>query len=177
MWHIKCLSSIPLSLQVSYISSSNSFVYQGFVRGKGFGQFGLQRLGEWADHLIIETKHPPGERLFVFFMSGFLSEKSFTYSMCSVFKLSYKGFHSTMCCYQFYTDRSCAFYKFENTFYLIHRIWLWTQHEAANTVHKHESIVHTHALYLHKTQLHKIFPSLDTVNISHSWLRIVLLFL
>ncbi|MEQ2206263.1 CUB and sushi domain-containing protein 2, partial [Xenoophorus captivus] len=29
---------------VSYISSSNSFVYQGFVRGKGFGQFGLQRL-------------------------------------------------------------------------------------------------------------------------------------
>ncbi|XP_014892814.1 CUB and sushi domain-containing protein 1-like, partial [Poecilia latipinna] len=29
---------------VSYISSSNAFVYQGFVRGKGFGQFGLQRL-------------------------------------------------------------------------------------------------------------------------------------
>ncbi|AWP21874.1 putative CUB and sushi domain-containing protein 2 [Scophthalmus maximus] len=29
---------------VSYISSSSSFVYQGFVRGKGFGQFGLQRL-------------------------------------------------------------------------------------------------------------------------------------
>uniref|UniRef100_A0A3B4AL78 Uncharacterized protein n=1 Tax=Periophthalmus magnuspinnatus TaxID=409849 RepID=A0A3B4AL78_9GOBI len=29
---------------VSYISSSNSFVYQGFVKGKGFGQFGLQRL-------------------------------------------------------------------------------------------------------------------------------------
>uniref|UniRef100_A0A8C7XQX3 CUB and Sushi multiple domains 2 n=1 Tax=Oryzias sinensis TaxID=183150 RepID=A0A8C7XQX3_9TELE len=29
---------------VSYISSSNSFVYQGFVRGKGFGQFGLLRV-------------------------------------------------------------------------------------------------------------------------------------
>ncbi|XP_029103994.1 CUB and sushi domain-containing protein 1 isoform X1 [Scleropages formosus] len=29
---------------VSYMASSNSFVYQGFVRGKGFGQFGLQRL-------------------------------------------------------------------------------------------------------------------------------------
>ncbi|KAB5530866.1 hypothetical protein PHYPO_G00134270 [Pangasianodon hypophthalmus] len=29
---------------VSYMPSSNSFVYQGFVRGKGFGQFGLQRL-------------------------------------------------------------------------------------------------------------------------------------
>ncbi|KAK0153136.1 CUB and sushi domain-containing protein 2 [Merluccius polli] len=29
---------------VSYIPSSNSFVYQGFVRGKGFGQFGLQRM-------------------------------------------------------------------------------------------------------------------------------------
>ncbi|XP_023131571.2 CUB and sushi domain-containing protein 1 [Amphiprion ocellaris] len=29
---------------VSYISSSNSIVYQGFVRGKGFGQFGLQKL-------------------------------------------------------------------------------------------------------------------------------------
>uniref|UniRef100_A0A8K9V7L3 CUB and Sushi multiple domains 2 n=1 Tax=Oncorhynchus mykiss TaxID=8022 RepID=A0A8K9V7L3_ONCMY len=29
---------------VSYIASSSSFVYQGFVRGKGFGQFGLQRL-------------------------------------------------------------------------------------------------------------------------------------
>uniref|UniRef100_A0A8C9W057 CUB and Sushi multiple domains 2 n=1 Tax=Scleropages formosus TaxID=113540 RepID=A0A8C9W057_SCLFO len=31
---------------VSYMASSNSFVYQGFVRGKGFGQFGLQRLGK-----------------------------------------------------------------------------------------------------------------------------------
>uniref|UniRef100_A0A672MWW3 CUB and Sushi multiple domains 2 n=1 Tax=Sinocyclocheilus grahami TaxID=75366 RepID=A0A672MWW3_SINGR len=31
---------------VSYMPSSDSFVYQGFVRGKGFGQFGLQRLGE-----------------------------------------------------------------------------------------------------------------------------------
>uniref|UniRef100_A0A8C1UN29 CUB and Sushi multiple domains 2 n=1 Tax=Cyprinus carpio TaxID=7962 RepID=A0A8C1UN29_CYPCA len=30
---------------VSYMPSSDSFVYQGFVRGKGFGQFGLQRLG------------------------------------------------------------------------------------------------------------------------------------
>ncbi|XP_052388948.1 CUB and sushi domain-containing protein 2-like [Carassius gibelio] len=29
---------------VSYMPSSDSFVYQGFVRGKGFGQFGLQRL-------------------------------------------------------------------------------------------------------------------------------------
>ncbi|XP_036410979.1 CUB and sushi domain-containing protein 2 [Megalops cyprinoides] len=29
---------------VSYMASTNSFVYQGFVRGKGFGQFGLQRL-------------------------------------------------------------------------------------------------------------------------------------
>uniref|UniRef100_A0AAY4DQP8 CUB and Sushi multiple domains 2 n=1 Tax=Denticeps clupeoides TaxID=299321 RepID=A0AAY4DQP8_9TELE len=29
---------------VSYLPSSNSVVYQGFVRGKGFGQFGLQRL-------------------------------------------------------------------------------------------------------------------------------------
>uniref|UniRef100_A0A673BJS4 CUB and Sushi multiple domains 2 n=1 Tax=Sphaeramia orbicularis TaxID=375764 RepID=A0A673BJS4_9TELE len=33
---------------VSYISSSNAFVYQGFVRGKGFGQFGLQRLENTA---------------------------------------------------------------------------------------------------------------------------------
>lgn len=30
--------------RVSYISSSNSYVYQGVVTGKGFGQFGLQRL-------------------------------------------------------------------------------------------------------------------------------------
>uniref|UniRef100_A0AAY4DQL8 CUB and Sushi multiple domains 2 n=1 Tax=Denticeps clupeoides TaxID=299321 RepID=A0AAY4DQL8_9TELE len=30
--------------RVSYLPSSNSVVYQGFVRGKGFGQFGLQRL-------------------------------------------------------------------------------------------------------------------------------------
>uniref|UniRef100_A0A8C3LRI7 CUB and Sushi multiple domains 2 n=1 Tax=Chrysolophus pictus TaxID=9089 RepID=A0A8C3LRI7_CHRPC len=30
---------------VSSESSSGTFVYQGFVRGKGFGQFGLQRLG------------------------------------------------------------------------------------------------------------------------------------
>ncbi|XP_026144649.1 CUB and sushi domain-containing protein 2 [Carassius auratus] len=29
---------------VSFMPSSDSFVYQGFVRGKGFGQFGLQRL-------------------------------------------------------------------------------------------------------------------------------------
>ncbi|KAJ8334650.1 hypothetical protein SKAU_G00402890, partial [Synaphobranchus kaupii] len=29
---------------VSYMAPTNSFVYQGFVRGKGFGQFGLQRL-------------------------------------------------------------------------------------------------------------------------------------
>nr|XP_015204236.1 PREDICTED: CUB and sushi domain-containing protein 2 isoform X1 [Lepisosteus oculatus] len=29
---------------VSSMASSSSFVYQGFVRGKGFGQFGLQRL-------------------------------------------------------------------------------------------------------------------------------------
>lgn len=35
-----------LSLQVSSESSSGTFVYQGFVRGKGFGQFGLQRLGK-----------------------------------------------------------------------------------------------------------------------------------
>ena len=53
MWHMKCLSfhsSLSLSPQVSYIPSSNSFVYQGFVRGKSFGQFGLQRLGEWTLH-------------------------------------------------------------------------------------------------------------------------------
>ncbi|KAJ8289369.1 hypothetical protein GJAV_G00000500 [Gymnothorax javanicus] len=29
---------------VSYVGSTGSFVYQGFVRGKGFGQFGLQRI-------------------------------------------------------------------------------------------------------------------------------------
>lgn len=34
------------SPQVSSESSSGTFVYQGFVRGKGFGQFGLQRLGK-----------------------------------------------------------------------------------------------------------------------------------
>lgn len=55
MWHIKCLSSNPFSPQVSYISSSNSYVYQGVVTGKGFGQFGLQRLGEWVVHLVTET--------------------------------------------------------------------------------------------------------------------------
>lgn len=37
-----------LSFQVSSESSSGTFVYQGFVRGKGFGQFGLQRLGNLA---------------------------------------------------------------------------------------------------------------------------------
>lgn len=40
------LISALLSLQVSSESSSGTFVYQGFVRGKGFGQFGLQRLGK-----------------------------------------------------------------------------------------------------------------------------------
>lgn len=39
------LISALMSLQVSSESSSGTFVYQGFVRGKGFGQFGLQRLG------------------------------------------------------------------------------------------------------------------------------------
>lgn len=39
------ISALP-SLQVSSESSSGTFVYQGFVRGKGFGQFGLQRLGK-----------------------------------------------------------------------------------------------------------------------------------
>ncbi|KAJ8333317.1 hypothetical protein SKAU_G00422130 [Synaphobranchus kaupii] len=29
---------------VSYVGSTGSFVYQGFVQGKGFGQFGLQRI-------------------------------------------------------------------------------------------------------------------------------------
>ncbi|XP_051775015.1 CUB and sushi domain-containing protein 1 [Erpetoichthys calabaricus] len=37
---------------VSSETASNSFVYQGFVRGKGFGQFGLQRL---------DTNHPDKE--------------------------------------------------------------------------------------------------------------------
>ncbi|XP_059898687.1 LOW QUALITY PROTEIN: CUB and sushi domain-containing protein 1 [Gadus macrocephalus] len=39
---------------VSYIPSSNSFVYQGFVRGKGFGQFGLQRM----ENLDPSTNNP-----------------------------------------------------------------------------------------------------------------------
>uniref|UniRef100_A0A6Q2X998 CUB and Sushi multiple domains 2 n=1 Tax=Esox lucius TaxID=8010 RepID=A0A6Q2X998_ESOLU len=39
---------------VSYIASSSSFVYQGFVRGKGFGQFGLQRL----DNLDPSPENP-----------------------------------------------------------------------------------------------------------------------
>ncbi|XP_036397589.1 CUB and sushi domain-containing protein 1-like [Megalops cyprinoides] len=36
--------SWALDGHVSYVASTNSFVYQGFVRGKGFGQFGLQRI-------------------------------------------------------------------------------------------------------------------------------------
>ncbi|XP_048086105.1 CUB and sushi domain-containing protein 1 [Alosa alosa] len=39
---------------VSYMPSTNSFVYQGFVRGKGFGQFGLQRL----DNLDPSRENP-----------------------------------------------------------------------------------------------------------------------
>lgn len=44
-WINPLISSL-LSSQVSSESSSGTFVYQGFVRGKGFGQFGLQRLGK-----------------------------------------------------------------------------------------------------------------------------------
>ncbi|XP_031645143.1 LOW QUALITY PROTEIN: CUB and sushi domain-containing protein 1 [Oncorhynchus kisutch] len=43
---------------VSYIASSSSFVYQGFVRGKGFGQFGLQRL-ESLDTSRENSHFPP----------------------------------------------------------------------------------------------------------------------
>uniref|UniRef100_A0A4W5LTW0 Uncharacterized protein n=1 Tax=Hucho hucho TaxID=62062 RepID=A0A4W5LTW0_9TELE len=43
---------------VSYIASSSSFVYQGFVRGKGFGQFGLQRL-ESLDRSRENPHFPP----------------------------------------------------------------------------------------------------------------------
>uniref|UniRef100_A0AAY4DRL0 CUB and Sushi multiple domains 2 n=1 Tax=Denticeps clupeoides TaxID=299321 RepID=A0AAY4DRL0_9TELE len=42
--------------RVSYLPSSNSVVYQGFVRGKGFGQFGLQRLGRWnSSHSLVSS--------------------------------------------------------------------------------------------------------------------------
>lgn len=49
------LISALLSLQVSSESSSGTFVYQGFVRGKGFGQFGLQRLGKVLRLLLFPS--------------------------------------------------------------------------------------------------------------------------
>uniref|UniRef100_A0AAX7V0K9 CUB and Sushi multiple domains 2 n=1 Tax=Astatotilapia calliptera TaxID=8154 RepID=A0AAX7V0K9_ASTCA len=59
------LSSNPFSPQVSYISSSNSYVYQGVVTGKGFGQFGLQRLGVDKDYCSSTPTHT--SFCFVFF--------------------------------------------------------------------------------------------------------------
>ncbi|KAL8220481.1 UNVERIFIED_CONTAM: CUB and sushi domain-containing protein 2 [Gekko kuhli] len=39
-------------------SSSGTFVYQGFVHGKGFGQFGLQRLDSRTEHDPESMGHP-----------------------------------------------------------------------------------------------------------------------
>ncbi|XP_058853305.1 CUB and sushi domain-containing protein 2-like [Acipenser ruthenus] len=44
--------NLALDGHVSSEASSGSFVYQGFVRGKGFGQFGLQRL----DTNLLDTE-------------------------------------------------------------------------------------------------------------------------
>ncbi|KAL4624103.1 CUB and sushi domain-containing protein 1-like [Arapaima gigas] len=35
---------VSMCLAVSYVTSSQAYIYQGFIRGKGFGQFGLQRI-------------------------------------------------------------------------------------------------------------------------------------
>lgn len=41
--HVSFMSSF--SLQVSAEPDGSSYVFQGFIQGKDYGQFGLQRLG------------------------------------------------------------------------------------------------------------------------------------
>lgn len=107
MWHIKRLSSKPFSPQVSYISSSNSYVYQGVVTGKGFGQFGLQRLGEWVVHLVTETRSGLLGR-FCFsldFYSKKMSLEMYVISLSS-YSIHCGGFHLSVKCK--YSLGSCA---------------------------------------------------------------------
>lgn len=46
-----CVSSLCLCLQVSAEPDGSSYVFQGFIQGKDYGQFGLQRLGNYHWHV------------------------------------------------------------------------------------------------------------------------------
>lgn len=46
--HLSCLCS----LQVSAEPDGSSYVFQGFIQGKDYGQFGLQRLGNFLLGLV-----------------------------------------------------------------------------------------------------------------------------
>ena len=47
------LSPPPLPLQVSAEPDGSTYVFQGFIQGKDFGQFGLQRLGAFIRTTVV----------------------------------------------------------------------------------------------------------------------------
>lgn len=47
----------PFFLQVSAEPDGTSYVFQGFIQGKDYGQFGLQRLGKAVINKGTHKKH------------------------------------------------------------------------------------------------------------------------